>query len=150
MSVETRLREGCVRASAALARERRDVAREEHGLGAGFDGEVNELALGAAVADDERAAASAQGAVEVRQRLEQELSARTGGMTTVQEAVVEAEDRHHLVMVGERRTQGGVVVQAQVAPKPDEGGHHIGVRMSATTGSSRAGPRAAPFSLRGA
>ena len=40
-----------------------------------------------------------------------------------EQAVVEAEHRHHVVVGVERRAQGRMVVQAQVAPEPDEGGH---------------------------
>ena len=41
----------------------------------------------------------------------------------MQEPVVEAEHRHHAVVVVQRRPKRRVVVQPQVTAKPDEDGH---------------------------
>jgi hypothetical protein len=42
-------------------------------------------------------------------------------VATVQQAVVEAEDGYHAVVAVERRAKRWVIVQPQVAAKPDEG-----------------------------
>ena len=49
-----------------------------------------------------------------------------GCVASVEEPVVEAEERDDGLVGVERGSQGGVVVQAQVAPKPDDCGHRTG------------------------
>ncbi len=82
-----------------------------------------QLALGRAVADDQAAAALAQRRVEVAQGLEHELRARARRVAPVEQAVVEAEDRHDPLVLLERRPQRRLVVDAQVAPEPDDRRH---------------------------
>jgi hypothetical protein len=107
----------------ALAGERADVGAQIHVRGARLLREPRELALGRAAPHDQ---APVEGAVQVLQALEHELGARAGGVAAVQQAVVEAEERHDLAVLGERPPEGGVVVDAQVAPEPDDRGHRFG------------------------
>ena len=82
-----------------------------------------ELALRRPVANDEAAAAPAQRPVEVGQAFEQELRPRTGRVAAVEQAVIEAEDGHDVVVGIQRRPQRRVLVQSQVAPEPDDRTH---------------------------
>ncbi len=84
--------------------------------------ELKQFPLGRSVTHDESGAARPQRSVEVGEALEQELRTRPRGVATVQKAVVEAEHRHYSVVVVQGRPKRGVVVQAQVAAKPDQGG----------------------------
>jgi hypothetical protein len=76
VGLEARVGERGVGPLAAPAREGGDVAGHEDGLGTGLAGQGAELSLGRAVAHHQSASALAQRAVEVGQRLEQELRAR--------------------------------------------------------------------------
>ncbi len=58
--------------------------------------------------------------VEVSQALEQELRARPGCVSAVQEPVIQTEHGHHLLVGVERGAQGRVLVDTQVAPEPDD------------------------------
>ena len=71
-----------------------------------------------------------------RQALEHELRPRPGGVAAVQQPVVEAEDRHHAIVAVERRAQRGVVVEAQVAPEPDDRRSPRGYDPAAAPGSA--------------
>ena len=69
------------------------------------------------------------------------------------QAVVEAEDRDDLVVLVEGRAQRGMIVDAQIAPKPDERGQPVAsFALGSRTGSGRAfslpspTPRAIPKS----
>jgi hypothetical protein len=62
-----------------------------------------ELALRGTVANDKAAAALAQRPVEVCQAFEQELRPWAGRVAAVEQAVIEAEDGHHVVVGVERR-----------------------------------------------
>jgi hypothetical protein len=83
-------------------------------------GEPKKLLLGRAVPQYQGGPSRAKRCAEVREALEQELGPRTGGVAAVQQAVVEAEDRDHAVVAVERRAKRWVIVQPQVAAKPDE------------------------------
>ena len=65
----------------------------------------------------------AQRPVEVGQAFEQELRPWAGCVTAVEQAVIEAEDGHDVVVGIQRRPQRRVLVQAQVAPEPDDRTH---------------------------
>src|SRR4051794_28356751 len=67
--------------------------------------------------------ALAQRGVEVVEAVEQELRARTRRVAAAEQAVVEAEHGHDALVGVERRAQRRVVVDAQVAPEPDDRGH---------------------------
>lgn len=84
-------------------------------------GQPGRLMLGRPVPHHQAGPASPKRGIQVRQALEQELGSRTGGVATVQQAVVEAEHRHHSVVTVKRRAKRGVIVQPQIAAKPDEG-----------------------------
>ena len=79
--------------------------------------------LGPARAHDEVGAALAQRVAQLAQAAEQEprAVARTGS-ARVEQPRVEHEDRHDAVGLAVRGGERGVVVDAQVAPEPDEGG----------------------------
>jgi len=121
--LDPRLRAGVVHAPGAAAGIGRDVAREMDLLGADLSGQLHQLALRRAVADHEPRASVAKGAIEVLEALEHELRARPGPVTPGKDAIVEAENGHDTLVGVEGGAQGGVIVQAQIAAKPDEGGH---------------------------
>ena len=118
-----RVRERRAHSLRAGARERAGVGAAVHGVGAGVAGQTHQFVLGRPVPDDETAAALAQRAVEVTQGVEQELRPRPARVPSVQQAVIEAEDRHDAVVRVQGRAQRRVVAHAQVAREPDEGGH---------------------------
>ena len=93
-------------------------------------GERDELAFRLAAGEHEVPAALLQRLAQLLQALEHELRARAGGVPAVQQRVVEHEHRHHALARVERGAQRRVVVHAQVAPEPDEGGrgHRPSVR----------------------
>ncbi len=96
-----------------------------------------ELALGGAVANDEAAAAPAQRAVEVGQAFEQELRAGAGRVAAVEQAVIEAEDGHDVVMRVECGAQRRVLMQSQVAPEPDDRRHGRAGRARSRSATAR-------------
>ena len=132
--LDPRVRERSPGALAAAARERAHVLGHVDRLGAGLARELDQLALGRAAADHEPGPAVAQLAVEIGEALEQELRPRPGGVPAVQQAVVEAEDRDDPIVVVERRPQGRVVANPQVAPEPDDRG--VGQPSLATSTTS--------------
>jgi len=89
------------------------------------------------------AAALAQRRVQVAQALQQELRAGTGRVAAAQQPVVEAEERDDAVVAVERRPQRGMVVDAQIAPEPDDGdgssGH--GAILAVIRDAARRAPR---------
>src|SRR5687768_11381106 len=115
-------REGALDPLVAPPGERRDIRREVDLARSHLARERRKLALGRAAAHDQVGAAPAQRAAQVRQALEHELRAGTRGVAAVHEPVVEAEDRDHPLGCRHRSPQRRVVVQPQVAAKPDEGG----------------------------
>ena len=84
--------------------------------------ERGQLALGRPAADHELAV---EALAQVGQALEHELRARPGGVAPAEQAIVEAEHADHPLAAIERRAQRRMVVQAQVARKPDEGRHSL-------------------------
>ncbi len=74
------------------------------------------------MAHDEPAAALAQRRVERAQAAEHERRPRAGREAAAQQRVVEDEDRHDAVVLARGERQGGVVGDAQVAAKPQQGG----------------------------
>jgi hypothetical protein len=96
--------------------------------------QVGKLVLGRSVPEHEAAAALAQRGVEVAQRLEHELRARTRRMAPMQQPVVEAEDGDDAIVLLERPAQRRMIVHAEIAREPDERGH------AAVTRGCRAGP----------
>jgi hypothetical protein len=114
-----------VRGDPAVARAcvRRDVAGGVHTARAGLGGDRGHHALGAAVAHDE---AAVQRAVQDGEAVEQVRGPVDAAEPAVHEPVVEHEQRHDLVVLGQGPRERRVVVQAQVAPEPDDGGaHHL-------------------------
>lgn len=111
---------GAAKALPAAAGERTDVLADMDRVGADLLGEHGQLPLGRAVADDEPRAALSQLSIQVCQALEQELRARTRGVATVQQPVVEAEDGYYALVGIERCAKRGMVTKPQVAAKPDE------------------------------
>ncbi len=100
--------------------ERARVGAEVDLAGLGFPRESGQLALGRPTADHEQAA---EPLVQVAEALEHELRARPRGVPAPEEAIVEAEHRHDALGAVERGAERGMVVHAQVAREPDEGGH---------------------------
>ena len=92
----------------------------------------------------ETGTAHPQRSVEVGETLEQELCARPGRMATVQKTVVEAEHRHDSVVMVERSTQRRMVVQPQVAAKPEQGGQREIRPGSRRSAAVERGPRWLP------
>ena len=120
-------RPSCERSSIPASRRRRGRARRggaRTGSHPGSRGSRRrrpparawQLALGRAVADDERRASVAQLSVEVGEALEQELRPRPGLVAPVEQPVVEAEDR--------RRPD-----RARRAPRAGRGGRAAGGRV---------------------
>ena len=91
-------------AGARLARERRELAR------------------GVAAAHHEVGAALAQRVTQLAQAAEQEADARAGGEAPTEQGVVEHEHGHDALGAAGGRRQRGMVVDAQVAPEPDDRG----------------------------
>ena len=107
----------------AVARpgERGDVVREVHGLGAALARQRGQLLLRPALADDEVGAALAQRLAQLREAAVQEPRAVGGREAPAEQPRVEHEHRHDAVALAVRGGQRRVVVDAQVAPEPDEG-----------------------------
>lgn len=119
------LLEGGAGRAVARAGVGRDVAGQIDRFGADLDGQRRDLPRRSPFAYDEPAAALAQGAFELGQRLEQELRPARRGEATTDETAVEDERGHDVVVRGERAHQRRVVVHAQIAPEPDDGdGRH--------------------------
>jgi hypothetical protein len=76
------------------------------------------------MAHDQRAAHCAQGGVDFFHRAQDELDAPVATRQRVEDGRVEDENAMHPLMRLQGVTQGGVVLHAQVATKPDEGGGH--------------------------
>ncbi len=102
--------------------------------------ERGQLALGRPVADDQAAAAIAQPRVELGQALEQELRTR---LPEAWQAAEQSDRRGQNTGTTtsaefEYSPQGGVVMQAQVAPEPDQGDaeRHRPVSTSSSAGPS--------------
>ena len=119
---------GCGRASSdlrdpAVARpgERGDVVGEVHGLGAALARQRGQLLLRPALADHEVGAALAQRLAQLREAAVQEPRAVGGREAPAQQPRVEHEHRHDAVALAVRGGQRRVVVDAQIAPEPDEG-----------------------------
>jgi hypothetical protein len=132
MDLQSRVLKGPPRQLSAVAGERAHVGGEVDLGGADLARHFDQLALRPAVTHHQAAAALLERAVEVRQALEQELRPRARGVAAVQEAVVEAEDRHDPLVALQRHAQCRVVVHAQVAAVPEERGHRDGYVAPAT------------------
>ena len=91
--------------------------------GPGPGGQRGQFPLGRAVPDDQPGAALRELPVQVGQALQQERGARPGGVPPVQQAVVQAEHRHDLLVAGQRRAERRVIVHAEVPAEPDKGNH---------------------------
>ena len=81
-----------------------------------------QLPLGVPGAHDEVGAAVAQRGAQLAQAAEQEAGPRAGLEAPAQQPLVEHEDGHHAVGRAGRGGQRRVVVDAQVAPEPDDRG----------------------------
>ena len=81
----------------------------------------DELARRVAAAHDEVRAAVAQRRAQLPQAAEQEAPARAGLEAAPQQGVVEHEHGDDALGAARGLGQGGVVVDAQVAPEPDDG-----------------------------
>jgi hypothetical protein len=95
MGVDRQARERRLQPPSAQARERTHVRAEVDLVGPDVPRHRRQLALGRAMADRQASAALPQRRVEVAQAIEQELGARAGAVTPVQQAIVQAEDGHH-------------------------------------------------------
>ena len=89
---------------------------------AGLARERDQLAHRVAGAHDEVGAALAQRGAQLAQAAEQEAPARAGLEAPAQERLVEHEHGHDALGVTGGAGQGRVVVDAQVAPEPDDRG----------------------------
>ena len=85
-----------------------------------------------ALAQHEVGAALAQARAQLGEAAVEEPGAVGGREAPVEQARIEHEDGDDAVAFPVRRGEGGVVVDAQVAPEPDEGGAHAG-----STGAGR-------------
>ncbi len=83
-------------------------------------GQRGQLTLGRPAPDHQ---GTVQPLAQIGEALEHELGPGAGGVTAVEQAVVEAEDGHHPPGRVERRSQRRVIVHAQIACEPNEGGH---------------------------
>ncbi len=104
----------------AVAGESTHVAGEVDRVRLGFGGELGDLPLRGTVADHQAAAPGLERLIQVGQALEQELGARPGGVAASQEPVVGAEDRDEMVGLIAGGFEGGVIVDAEVAPEPED------------------------------
>ena len=93
------------------ARVGRDVGAEVDGGRACLVDERGQLTLWRSVPDDEPAATFGEARVELAQALEHELGPRPGGVTAVQQPVVEAEGRHEAIGAAAGCRERRVVVQ---------------------------------------
>jgi hypothetical protein len=108
-------------------------------LSAGLPGHRQELLHRVTVPEDQPAAPLAQLRVQIGQRLEQELSPGARGVAAVQDPVVEAEHRYHDVGLPSGGLKRGVVMNAEVTPEPEDGGHERSLRsMTAPLPGGRA------------
>ena len=89
---------------------------------AGLPRERGQHARRVAGAHDEVGAAIAQRLAQLAQAAEQEAAARAGLEAAVQQRVVEHEHGHDALGRARGGGQRRVVVDAQVAPEPDDGG----------------------------
>ena len=105
------------------------------GAGARLGGDGRHDVLEAPDAHDQPAAALAQLAVERPQAVEQVLRAVGRAEAPAEQAGVEHEQRHDLVVLAQRGDERRVVVHPQVAPEPDDGRHHHGLRRARRLGS---------------
>ena len=125
-------RPGCRRTSTAVERrldppvarhrERRDVGGEVDRARADLARQRRQLLLRPPLAHDEVGAALAQRRAQLGQAAVQEPGAVAGREAAVQQPRVEHEHRHDAVALAVGGGQAGVVVDAQVAAEPDEGG----------------------------
>ena len=123
-AVHLELRERVLDPAVAGGGERRHVGGEVERGGADFTGKLGELLLGPALADDELAAALAQRLAQLGEAAVEEPRAVGGREAPFEQARVEHEDGHHAIALAVGGGQGRVVVHAEVAPEPDEGGAH--------------------------
>ena len=112
----------------AVTRERirRDVGGEIDGARAVLTRQLRQLALGRAAGHHEVPAALTQRGAQLVQALVQERRSVLGRVAAAQQRVVEHEDGDDALTRVERRTQWRVIVDAQVAPEPDEAEHRSG------------------------
>ena len=103
-------------------RERRDVLGVVERGRAAFARERGQLLLRPALADHQVAAALAQRPAQLGEAAVQEPGAVGRGEAAGEQPRVEDEHGHHPVALAVRGGEGGVVVDAQIAPQPDEGG----------------------------
>ena len=106
----------------ACAREGRDVGGEVERGRAGLARELRQLLLGPALAEHEVGAALAQRLAQLGEAAVEEPGAVGGREAPLQQAWVEHEDGHDAVVLAVGGGEGRVVVDAQVAAQPDEGG----------------------------
>jgi putative transcriptional regulator len=78
------------------------------------------------VAHEQLAAHRAQGGIQLLDRAQDELDAAIAARQRVEDGGVEDEYAMHPVVRQQRPVQGGMVVVAQVAAEPDQGGRHGG------------------------
>ena len=120
-------------------RERRDVGGEVGGGRANLRRQRGQLLFRPPRAHDEVGAALAQRRAQLGQAAVQEPGAIAGGEAPGQQALVEHEHRDDAIAFAVGGGQARVVVDAQVAAEPDEGGaRHVwstGRRLSRTYNS---------------
>ena len=90
----------------------------KHRLGAEFGSQGRQGFVGPAVAADQRAAMLLQTGLQFTQRTMDEIHPAVGRRQTVKNGAVKHEYAHHFARLLQRRTEGGVIVQPQVAPQP--------------------------------
>jgi hypothetical protein len=106
----------------ARERERRDVGGEVGGARANLGGQRRQLLLRPPFAHHEVGAALPQRGAQLGQAAVQEPGAVAGGEASLEQPRVEHEHRHDALARAVGGGQAGVVVDAQVAAEPDEGG----------------------------
>ncbi len=111
------------RGQTALAAPRKgaDVGAREHRVRVGRPRDRERLAGRLAATDDEAAAERAQGAIEIRERREEELEAVGPRVATGEQRVVEHEQRHDALARVRRLRERGMVVHAQIAREEHDG-----------------------------
>ena len=93
------------------------------------DGELGNRLERPAVPDDQAAPAGAQGLIQLHQRAMDELDAPIPAVRQgIQDVPVEHEDAIDPGVLLQRGSQGGMIVVAQVAAEPDQGGRRRGRR----------------------
>jgi hypothetical protein len=111
-------------------REGADVFSPEHRLRAEIVDQLRHDFLRPTLPHHEPAPALSQRVVEVVKALEQKLGSGPGAVAAAKEPGVEAEQRDDPFVGGQRSAQGGVVIDAEIAPEPQHRRHRSSSAMA--------------------